>query len=190
MLNALRYSQHLLKQLVEQFPEGHFIDATVGNGNDLRSILSHPSFKGKAYGFDIQTDALSITYDLLESHSEHLNGHYQLILDSHANIADHFTEDFPLHGAIFNLGYLPGGDHSITTCYDSTITALEQITHRLVKRGQVILVIYSGHPTGKIEKNALLEELSSWPQESFQILQYNFINQRNSPPMTLVIEKR
>lgn len=190
MLNALRYSQHLLKELVEQFPAGNFIDATLGNGNDFNTILSHPSFKGKAFGFDIQPDALSATRELLERHAERLSGDYQLIQDSHAKIDDYLPEELPLHGAIFNLGYLPGGDHTITTQYDSTLLALKQITQRLVKKGRVIVVIYSGHPAGQIEKNELLHELSQWPQEAFQVLQYGFINQRNSPPITLVIEKR
>ena len=61
---------------------------------------------------------------------------------------------------------------------------------RLVKGGQIIIVVYSGHPEGQLEKTSLMEALSTWPQEAFQVLQYEFINQRNNPPMVLIVEKR
>lgn len=54
----------------------------------------------------------------------------------------------------------------------------------------IIIVVYSGHPAGKIERDQLLDVLKDWSQEEYSILQYNFINQKNNPPFTLVIEKR
>lgn len=188
MLKALHYSKELLRTLVSQFPSGLFVDATLGKGNDLISVLTHPNFTGKVLGFDIQAAAIQTTQERVYTHS--FAGQYQLIQDSHANLADYLEENEPLHGAIFNLGYLPGGDHEITTNANSTIQAIEEMGKRLVTKGQIIIVVYSGHPAGQLEKEALFQELSTWPQESFQVLQYEFINQRNNPPMVLIIEKR
>ena len=54
--------------------------------------------------------------------------------------------------AVFNLGYLPGGDKSITTNGHSTISAIEQLLELLKENGLIVLVVYHGHPEGKTEK--------------------------------------
>lgn len=188
MLKALHYSKDLLRTLVAKFPEGTFIDATLGKGNDLLSILSQPDFTGKVLGFDIQKEALETTQAKIDTQA--FQASYQLIQNSHASLANYLDQDELIHGAIFNLGYLPGGDHTITTQANSTIEAIDEMGKRLVKGGQIIIVVYSGHPEGQLEKASLMEALSTWPQEAFQVLQYEFINQRNNPPMVLIIEKR
>ncbi|MGO4927766.1 tRNA (mnm(5)s(2)U34)-methyltransferase [Fundicoccus sp. Sow4_D5] len=188
MLKALHYSKELLRTLVSQFPNGTFIDATLGKGNDLISVLTHPHFTGKVIGFDIQEAAIQTTQERIYTHG--IEGEYQLIQNSHAKLADYLESDEQIHGAIFNLGYLPGGDHSITTQANSTLLAIEEMGSRLVTKGQIIIVVYSGHPAGQAEKESLFQALSTWPQENFQVLQYEFINQRNNPPMVIIIEKR
>lgn len=188
MLKALHYSKELLRTLVSQFPNGTFIDATLGKGNDLISVLMHPEFNGKVIGFDIQTAAIQTTQERISTHS--FEGDYLLIKDSHANLANYLEQNEQVNGAIFNLGYLPGGDHSITTTASSTIKAIEEIANRLIKKGQIIIVVYSGHTAGQIEKESLSQALSLWPQEDFQVLTYEFINQKNNPPMVLIVEKR
>lgn len=188
MLKALHYSKDLLNALVSEFPHGTFVDATLGKGNDLISILRHSNFTGKVLGFDIQEQAIQSTEENIYTHK--IDGDYQLIQKSHSYLTDYLEKDEKIHGAIFNLGYLPGGDHTITTQATSTLMALEEMGRRLVKNGQIIIVVYSGHPAGQIEKEALFSALKEWPQDDFQVLQYEFINQRNNPPMVLVIEKR
>ncbi len=185
MKNALQYSHELLSHLINKYPQGTFIDATLGNGNDIHYILNHPQFDGFVYGFDIQDIAIESTLHKLQA----FQSRYQLIKDSHENIATLLKETPEFHGAIFNLGYLPKGDHSITTCAASTMSAIQAIEQKLVIGGQIILVIYSGHSQGQNEKDHLLKTLSKWPQNNFQIVSYSFINQINEPPMLLVIEK-
>lgn len=185
MLRALHYSHTLLNQLILKFPKGNFIDATLGKGNDAHFILTHPNFEGHLYGFDIQPQAIEFSKTKLSSIPP---SNYTLFEKSHSEIQT-LLPNIPLHGAIFNLGYLPGGDHAITTHVSSTISAIEQIAHQLVTSGQIILVVYSGHPEGQKEKEALFSTLSRWPQEQYQVLQYEFINQKNHPPMLLIIEK-
>jgi len=50
--------------------------------------------------------------------------------------------------------------------------------------------VYSGHPGGMEEKNALLDYCSSLNQSLFKVLQYGFINQINHPPFLIAIEKK
>ena len=45
---------------------------------------------------------------------------------------------------MFNLGYLPGEDHGITTRSETTIAALDQALGFLAARGIVTLVLYTG----------------------------------------------
>lgn len=188
MKNAVQLSHHHLDQLINLFPAGTFIDATLGNGHDTAFILRHPAFKGKVIAFDIQHQAI-------QSSQEKLAGfpveHYQLLEASHDQF-DQFVSilDYPIvHGAVFNLGYLPGGDHQMTTRPSSTQAAIEQIANRLVKGGQIIVVIYSGHPQGLEEKQVLLESFTNWSQQEFQISHLEYINQKNTPPSLLIIEK-
>ncbi len=67
----------------------------------------------------------------------------------------------PLHhgkvtGAVFNLGYLPGGDKEIVTRPKTTILALNQILEMMAPEGILVLVIYHGHPEGAVERDYIL----------------------------------
>lgn len=185
MKNALNYSHELLSKLIQTYPNGNFIDATLGKGNDIHFILNHVNFNGRVYGFDIQPEAIQYTMQKIDSHSNR----FELFQESHANISHTLAHVNQFHGAIFNLGYLPNGDHSITTNYDSTLKAVQSIADKLVLHGQILIVVYSGHPDGQIEKDHLLKSLSQWSQTKFQVVTYSFINQMNQPPMLLIVEK-
>lgn len=190
MENALKYSHSLIKKLIQRYPSGNFIDATLGKGLDSKFILTQENFKGFLYAFDIQPIALEISQERLVNHPKIKQAAYQLIQDSHENIGSHITEDTPIHGAIFNLGYLPSGDHSITTHYQSTLTATQEIIKRLCHKGQIIFVVYWGHESGKVEKNKLMDFVSQLDQKEFEVLNYRFVNQKNYPPELIVIERK
>lgn len=191
MLSAVHYSHQLLDELIHKFPQGTFIDATLGNGNDFLYLLQKEEFQGRLMGFDIQEEAIASSSEKIRQFIE-TNGEpaasYEMIHDSHAKI-DQYLQNTKIHGAVFNLGYLPGGDHSITTHFSSTYEAIEKIGHFLEVGGRIILVIYWGHEEGQIEKAQLMEELVQWPQRDWQVLQYQFINQINRPPYVVVLEK-
>lgn len=159
------------------------IDATCGNGHDTHFLAECTGENGKVYSFDIQEQALVNARALCEGKKN-----IEFILDSHANI-DTYVKETSVKAAMFNLGYLPKGDHTITTSYESTLPAIEKIFDRLDDGGRIIIVVYHGHPAGKIEKNMLLGSLSRWSQKEAQILNYQFINQRNDAPFIICIEK-
>jgi hypothetical protein len=51
-------------------------------------------------------------------------------------------------------------------------------------------MIYHGHEGGKEEKNAVIDFVQELPQQEYAVLQYGFINQKNSPPFLVAIEKK
>lgn len=172
------------KSLIESIsaPGDIFIDATCGNGHDTKFLSELATDTGHVYSFDIQQAAI-------DSARENTDGHTNItfIKDSHANVQEYVSS--AVTGAMFNLGYLPKGDKSITTTPDSTLTALHHIFELLKIGGRIVIVVYHGHPEGKIEKDALIEQLHLWPQNICQVLEYRFINQQNHAPFIICIEK-
>ncbi len=91
---------------------------------------------------------------------------------------------------MFNLGYLPGGDKTVVTTAPTTLTAVEAVEQRLTPNGLVLLMVYTGHPGGQDEADALWEHVQQLNQHEFQVLQYSFVNQIHQPPYLLAIQKR
>ncbi|MDO5359916.1 MAG: class I SAM-dependent methyltransferase [Jeotgalicoccus sp.] len=160
--------------------EDILVDATCGNGHDS-SFLARLAPDGHVYSFDVQADAIN------SAKEKYNKPNISFIHDGHENISNYISS--PVKAGIFNLGYLPGGDKSITTAYDTTITAINDLFNLLTAGGRIVIVVYHGHDSGKVERDALLETLSAWPQDKAQVLQYQYINQKNSAPFLLVIEK-
>jgi len=184
---VIPYSHALLKEGVAAGDT--VIDATCGNGHDTLMLSQCVGETGTVYGFDIQAQALIETKTRLAAHHQ---PERLLIHDSHANLLDYLTEQdqHNIQAAIFNLGYLPGGDKSIITTPQSTLDAVQVILQHLKKGGLLILVIYHGHNGGAEERDQLLTFVQSLEQKDYDVLQYGFINQKNSPPFIIAIEKK
>ncbi|MBC1377828.1 class I SAM-dependent methyltransferase [Listeria innocua] len=164
----------------------YVIDATCGNGHDTHLLAELVGVNGHVLGFDIQQMAIDATKTRLEKSGA--TSQVELVCASHALIPEYATK--PVRAAIFNLGYLPGGDKEITTTADSTLESIGHLMELLEVGGVIILVIYHGHPAGKIEKNAVVTFCEAIPQQDFHVLSYNFINQKNDAPFVIIIEKR
>ena len=104
-------------------------------------------------------------------------------------IRDRYIEE-SLNAVIFNLGYLPGGDKEIITKSTSTIKALNKALELLEVKGIIILVIYTGHPGGKEERDALLKYSTDLNYKKYNVLNYKFLNQPGPPPEIIAIKKR
>ncbi|MBC6309769.1 methyltransferase domain-containing protein [Listeria sp. FSL L7-1582] len=184
--SILPFSHDLLTRLI--LPGDTVVDATIGNGHDTAFLANLVGVNGHVFGFDIQQEAIEATTQLLTE--KHVADQVTLFRESHANMIELLPQQTEIKAAIFNLGYLPGGDKTITTLADSTIKAIEAALSLLTVGGIVILVIYHGHPEGQTEKSAVLHYTEALPQEQFHVLEYRFINQRNNPPFVIAIEKR
>lgn len=184
--NALRYSHTLLKNTI--INGDTVIDATVGNGGDTVLLATLVGKTGKVFGFDIQSQAIKTTKQKLLLTG--LLPQVSLYNEGHENVGLILPKNSDIAAAIFNLGYLPKGDKQIITKGETTIQALEFILPHLRKGGLVLVTVYSGHPGGELEKSSVLEFTKNLSQELFTVLYYGFINQKNSPPFLIAIEKR
>lgn len=180
--SVLPYAKSLADEIVDGGDQ--VVDATCGNGHDTKFLAGLTGEYGNVLSFDIQKDAIDNAGKLCKD----LNN-IEFIQDSHANIDRYLHKDSKVKAAMFNLGYLPKGDKAVTTEYRSTTECIRKLFNYLVPGGRIIIVVYHGHPAGKIEKEELMGYLSGWSQKSAQILEYRFINQRNDAPFTLCIEK-
>ncbi|MGM9925412.1 MAG: class I SAM-dependent methyltransferase [Bacillus sp. (in: firmicutes)] len=184
----LPFARILLEKCVS--PGDIAVDATAGNGHDTLFLTKLVGEEGHVYAFDIQEQAIAQTGKRLEENK--MDQRATLFLDSHDRLAQLLPEDETrkLTGAIFNLGYLPGGNKEIVTEASSTISAIEQLLERMETEGIIILVVYHGHPEGVVERDVLMEYVKSLPQDKAHVLHYGFMNQVNSPPFIIAIEKR
>lgn len=162
------------------------VDATVGNGNDTIFFASLVGKTGKVYGFDIQQATIDQTKQQLLLTG--LQAQTTLICDGHENIAQYVHQ--PIGGAIFNLGYLPGGDKSIITHGVTTLTAIKTLMLLLRRGGTICIVIYYGHPGGEEERESVEQFARQLDQKTYNVLEYQFINQVHTPPRLVVIQKR
>ena len=81
----------------------------------------------------------------------------------------------------FNLGYLPGGDHSLATRADTTLSAVRQGLTLLQKDGLMVLCIYSGGDTGFEEREALLPFLKALDPQKYLVILSSYYNRPNHP---------
>lgn len=183
--SAMRYSHKLLSDAI--YKGGIAVDATAGNGHDTLFLSQKVKEDGHVYTFDIQEQAIQNTKQRLDENDCH---NVTLIHDGHEHIDQYLPDDIEIDVAIFNLGYLPSSDKHIITHQDTTLTAVEWIIHHLKPQGRCVLVLYYGHEGGNEEKEAVIQFASQLPQDSYQVLCYQFINQRNAPPICLCIEKK
>lgn len=160
------------------------LDATAGNGNDTLKLCKAVGDEGVVYAFDIQKTALENTDRLLKE-----NGitNARLILDSHSNM-DSYT-DGNLSGVIFNLGYLPGGDHSLCTKADTSIDAIKKSLKLISDEGFVSVTVYYGRNSGTEEKEAVMKFLKTLDYRKYTVVIYDFYNRPNNPPLTVIITK-
>ncbi|MCO5388470.1 class I SAM-dependent methyltransferase [Desulfosporosinus sp.] len=161
------------------------VDCTMGNGNDTAFLCSLVGEKGKVYAFDIQEEAVISTGKRLQELK--LLERAEIILDGHENIDKYVKEDVQL--VIFNLGYLPKGNHDITTKKETTIEAVQKCLGLLKPNGIILLIVYSGHENGKMEKRALDSFTLTLNQKEYNAAKICFTNQINNPPELICIEK-
>lgn len=159
------------------------VDMTCGNGYDSKFILENLNPK-VLYAFDIQEASKENTKKLLGTFQEN----FKFILDNHKNLDKYVKEKVDL--AIYNLGYLPSGDKSITTNYKDVIESLEKLFSLMIKDSLIIITFYPGHDSGKEESINIEKYLSNLSQKEFSILKYNFLNQKNNPPYLVSISKK
>lgn len=185
---VLPFVRQLLSDAIE--PGDIVVDATVGNGHDTLFLAQLVGPHGRVYGFDVQQEAIQTTTDRLTEHE--LATRVTLFHAGHQE-ASHMlppVHDGKVKAVVFNLGYLPGGDHRVVTRPKTTIAAIEFFLDTLLPGGIIAVVVYPGHPEGAVERDYLLRYIRQLNQQKVSVLQYGFVNQVNKPPFLLAFEKQ
>ena len=112
----------------------------------------------------------------------------ELYAEGHQNIAQRVHG--PIRAAVFNLGWLPGGDKSITTLWDTTHAAITASLSLLEQGGVCTICAYPGHAEGDHERSELMKWLSTLRPQEFNVLQHRFLNAGPGAPECFVIQKQ
>ena len=184
MSNIIRSTTQTALLFISQYlhPGDTVVDATCGNGHDTAALAKMGA--GKIYAFDVQEEAINNTRETLLKEDCSLDN-VHLILDSHANMCNYIKDKIQV--AVFNLGYLPTADKTVTTSHHSTIAAVKEAMKILKKDGLICITMYSGHPGGQEEKDALLDFAEQLDSATWHTAYINLKNQRKNPPEILLI---
>ena len=181
-----------LRTLQKQFLSAHIkkggcvCDYTMGNGHDTLYLSHAVGPEGTVYAFDIQQAALESTRATLREGGAYDN--CILIHDSHAN-AGNYVKD-KICAGVFNLGYLPGSDKTVTTKRESTLAAVRFAIDSLDADGIVLIAVYPGHAEGAEEGKLLSEVLgSSYDRKEYCVGQFRILNSPDSPYF-IAVERR
>lgn len=189
-MKELDKTQYQITSYIHRFVREHVtagdicIDATAGRGHDTLLLCRLAGPGGEVMAFDIQPEALEATARLLAEHECMA----ELILDSHANMRDYVGED-KAACIMFNFGYLPGGNHRISTQKESSLAAIEAGLEILQTGGIMTLCLYSGGDSGFEEKEAVLEYLGKLDSRSYLVIVSSYYNRPNNPPVPVLIQK-
>jgi len=136
-------------------PGCFILDATAGNGYDTCFLAREGTGAACLIAVDCQDMAVANTQRRLCE--EGLTGDVRQI--GHGDLVSVLGEWFPkgIDGAMFNLGYLPRGDQSITTRAETTLPLLQKTWSLLLPSGRLSILAYRGHPGGATETAAVTD---------------------------------
>ncbi|QDT43942.1 arsenite S-adenosylmethyltransferase [Gimesia alba] len=164
------------------------VDATAGNGHDTLFLCQTVGPAGQVYAFDIQQVALNQAAELL-----HQSGYTncELVCCDHSLLREMIPEEYQgrIGAIMFNLGYLPGGDHSQITQTDSTLTAIEAALLLLRPGGILTVMAYPGHAGGDSEMTAVAKRFRQLEESHFKIEVILARSESTSAPRLLVAQK-
>jgi len=181
---AVTLSHFYLRKRVR--PGDLVLDATCGNGLDTLLLAELVGEEGRVWAFDLQARAIAATRELLGVHGR--LGCVELVQAGHERLGEYLSAG--LAAAVFNLGYLPGGDeNSLVTSPGSTVSALEQAA-RLLKPGGIIAVsLYTGHAGGPEEALAVENWGASLAPRNFNVWCSRQLNRPGIAPYLVLVEK-
>ena len=188
MSGELRSARFLAQEWQERviLPGDTVLDATLGNGHDCCRLAQLVGEQGLVYGFDVQQEAVSRCAERLAQAG--LAQRCRLICDGHQHLADYVRQ--PLRCAVFNLGWLPGGDKRCTTGWATTQPAVAAALALLLPGGVCTVCAYPGHEAGAVERDGLREWLASLAPQEFNVLHQRFLNAGAGAPECFVIQRQ
>jgi methylase of polypeptide subunit release factors len=162
------------------------IDATMGNGHDTLWLAKLVGDTGMVYAFDVQQEAVNNTAKRLEEAG--VRDRANLFCIGHERMLEAVEE--PVDAVLFNLGWLPGAEHGVTTQTETTLKAVEAALTLLKEEAVMTICIYPGHEEGARELKALLAWAAQLDDKRYDAMLKHYVNQPNDPPQMLAIRKK
>ena len=159
------------------FSGAHAVDFTMGNGHDTLWLARAVGPQGHVDAFDVQSAAVENTRARLEG--EGMLSHCRLIHDSHDRVLSYVKE--PFDAGVFNLGWLPGSDKSVTTSRRTTLPAVRDAVSLVAPGGLLLVAVYPGHAEGRAEGLELETYFSALSRFEFSVSCLKIVNSPDAP---------
>ncbi len=184
---ALTFAKALLAHILR--PGDIAVDATAGNGHDAVFLARRVAPDGLVHCCDIQPAALDSTRARLAAAG--LSDLARLHAAGHERLADILPAAARgrVRAVVFNLGYLPGGDETVTTRPETTLAALEAARAVLCPGGAIAVVCYTGHPGGPAEARAVEAWCAGLPFAAWRAARYELVNKPGDAIIAFFVEK-
>ncbi len=191
-MNLLTKTTNLAMEITLKYiKEGDYvIDATCGNGNDTLRLADAVGPDGDVLALDIQRQALDTSKALMAERGIKNVCFAQTNFTGMKKISGFAFPDLAPSAVVFNLGYLPGGDKSVTTTMEDSLHAIAAALDLIKPDGIVTVVLYSGHEEGQKEKDYILKFAEQLPSDVFHVVYTEMLNQQKNPPEVLWITKK
>ena len=188
MADDFRSARFWAAELLEPalYPGARAVDATMGNGGDTLRLCGLVGETGRVYAFDIQPEAVTRTRRRLEEAD--VDDRATLFCAGHERMAELVPES--VDAVVFNLGWLPGTRHGVTTRVETTLRAVEAALTVLKPAGLMTVCVYPGHDEGARELEALNAWASGLDPKRFDVMTRYYMNQPNDPPRLIAVRKR
>jgi len=165
---------------------GCAVDATLGNGHDALWLCSLVGEQGRVYGFDVQAEAVERSRARLAKAG--VENRASLILDGHQNMRNYVDAE-SADVVMFNLGWLPGAAHGVTTRTETTLQAVNAALEVLKEDGLLTICVYPGHEEGAREREALLAWARDLNEREYDTMLRCYLNQSGDPPLLIAVKK-
>lgn len=184
---VLRNARHLAADYMRRtIREGDaVVDATMGNGKDTLFLCELVGDGGHVYAFDVQAEAVARTRERVEEAG--FAERTTLLLAGHETMAEHVKA--PVQAVMFNLGWLPGAEHIVTTKVDTTLKAVNAALELIAPGGIVTVCVYPGHEEGTRELHALREWAAGLDVRRYNALYHHFVNASGQTPQLILVQK-
>lgn len=144
------------------------MDATAGAGHDSLFLAAAVGDAGRVHAFDVQADAIARSRERVQAAG--LGHRLTWHAACHSQAPQRIGSE-PLDAVMFNLGWLPGGDHALVTRPATTRQALDALTHRLRPGGRLSVIAYRGHEGGAEEDRAVRDWFGRLPGAAIPLVE-------------------
>lgn len=188
MANDFRSARFWAAEIIEKalYEGATAVDATLGNGHDALWLCGLVGESGRVFGFDVQAEAVENSRARLAEAG--VDGRARLILDGHQHMGDYIAPA-SADAVMFNLGWLPGAQHAVTTRVETTLLAVNAALEILKEDGVMTICVYPGHDEGARERDVLLAWAQELDEKKYDAMLRCYLNQSKMPPLMLAVKK-